>query len=102
MVRETGEKGIFALNDELQQPKYLRKLSIQDSNVRRLSFYSKSTKHEKPIPRTYSLKSTFMAFNEEVRLFRGKFSPPTVCASFPMFCIENSGEGIKAISRSLV
>lgn len=30
MVRETGEKGIFALNDELQQPKYLRKLSIQD------------------------------------------------------------------------
>lgn len=43
-----------------------------------------------------------MAFNEETRLFRGKFSPPTVCASFPMFCIENSGERIKAISRSLV
>lgn len=28
MVRETGEKGIFALNDEIQQSKYLRKLSI--------------------------------------------------------------------------
>lgn len=68
---------------------------MNTNNSRQLTYYSQSEKDAKPIARVYSLTSGVYGIQWEGCRFSESF-PLRWLASFLTFCIENSGERMKA------